>query len=60
MARLFIDCRRAHRLLSHRRDAPLRWLDRLRLRIHLSVCDWCTIVARNLDFLSRAVRRLDR
>jgi len=59
MARLFISCREAHWLLSRQRDAPLRWTERLALRLHLRVCDWCRIVQRNFTFLSQAARRLD-
>lgn len=60
MARLFINCRQAHWLLSRERDAPLRWSERLALGLHLRVCDWCSIVRRNFAFLSQAARRLDR
>ena len=59
MARLIINCREAHWLLSRQRDIPLRWTERLALRIHLRFCDWCSIVQRNFAFLSRAARRLD-
>lgn len=59
MARLFINCRQAHWLLSRQRDAKLRWYERAALRLHLRACDWCRIVERNFAFLSRAVRHLD-
>ena len=55
-----IDCRQAHWLLSRRRDARLPWPDRWRLRLHLSICDWCSRVARHFEFLSRAARGLGR
>lgn len=59
MAKLIINCRQAHWLLSRQRDAPLRWSEALALRMHLRVCDWCKIVERNFAFLSRAARGLD-
>ncbi len=59
MASLFIHCREAHALLSRQRDAPLSWGERLALRLHLSACDACVIVGRQLAFLARAARRLD-
>lgn len=59
MARVIIDCREAHRLLSLQRDTRLRPWQRLALWLHLRVCDWCSIVERNIAFLSRAARRLD-
>jgi hypothetical protein len=55
-----IDCRQAHWLLSRRRDDPLPAGDRLRLWLHLAICDWCSRVARHFDFLSRALKGLDR
>ncbi|SPE20037.1 conserved hypothetical protein [Burkholderiales bacterium] len=60
MAKLFINCRQAHWLLSQQCDTRLRWYERLALRIHLRACDWCSIVARNFAYLSRAARHLDR
>jgi hypothetical protein len=58
MARVFINCREAHALLSGRCDGVLGWRQRLLLRVHLAGCDACSIVGRNLFQLSRAVRRL--
>jgi hypothetical protein len=55
-----ISCRRAQVLLSERQDHALPVLDRLRLRMHLTVCDWCSRVAAQFRFLSDAVRRMDR
>jgi hypothetical protein len=59
MARIRIDCRQAHWLLSQRRDGPLRLSERLALWVHLRYCDVCTTVARQFRLLSEAVRRLD-
>jgi hypothetical protein len=55
-----INCRQAHVLLSKRQDGVLPMLDRYRLRLHLSICDWCSRVSKQFRFLSDAVRRLDR
>jgi len=55
-----ITCRQAHALLSRRADGALPLMDRLRLRLHLTVCDWCTRVSRQFQFISDAVRRLGR
>lgn len=43
------SCRRVAELLSQRMDEPLGWLDRLRLRVHLSMCDNCRHVAQQLE-----------
>ncbi len=55
---LKITCRQAHVLLSEREDRALGLLEVVRLRLHLAVCDMCTLVARQFRFLSEAVRRI--
>ncbi len=58
--RFLITCRQAQVLLSERQDRRLPLPDRLRLRLHLTVCDWCSRIGQHFRFLSRAVRRLGR
>jgi len=53
-----IPCKHAHRLLSERIDRPLNPFERLRLRLHLAVCDACSRFDRQLDLLGAAIRRL--
>lgn len=53
-----ITCRQAHVLLSEQLDRGLRPMERLRLRLHLTVCDMCSRVARQFRFLSDVVRRI--
>ena len=55
-----ISCRQAQVLLSERQDRALGRLERWRLQLHLTLCDWCSRIARHFRFLSEAVRRLDR
>jgi len=55
-----ISCRQAHVLLSQRQDEVLPVLDRMRLRLHLTACNWCSRIARQFRFLTTAMRRLDR
>ena len=55
---LLIPCRHAHELLSERMDRPLAAGDRLRLWLHLRICDMCARVGRQMDFMRRAMRRL--
>ncbi|MEO6032069.1 MAG: zf-HC2 domain-containing protein [Burkholderiaceae bacterium] len=45
------SCRRAAELLSQGLDEPLGLLDRLRLRMHLSMCNNCRRVDEQLDNL---------
>ena len=55
---LLIPCRHAHELLSERMDRPLPTGDRLRLWLHLRICDMCARIERQMDFMRRAMRRL--
>lgn len=53
-----IDCKEASRLISQAADRPLPLWQRLRLRLHLAVCDACANFNRQVRFLRRAVQRL--
>ena len=55
---LKITCRQAHVLLSERLDRALGPLEVVRLRLHLAICDMCSLIARQFRFLSDAVRRI--
>ena len=52
-----ISCQQASRLLSQRQDMPLPLGQRLKLRVHLSVCDACRNVSRQFDTLRLALTR---
>ena len=54
---LRISCQQASRLLSQRQDLPLPWRQRLKLRLHLLVCNACHNVARQFEALRLAMRR---
>jgi predicted anti-sigma-YlaC factor YlaD len=45
---LMYSCRRVAELLSQNLDEPLGPIDRLRLRLHLSMCSNCSNVERQL------------
>jgi hypothetical protein len=55
---LLIPCRHAHELLSERMDEPLGPGDRVRLWLHLRICDMCARVEQQMDFMRKAMRRL--
>ncbi|MBN8884744.1 MAG: zf-HC2 domain-containing protein [Rudaea sp.] len=55
---LRITCQQASRLLSQRMEAPLGAGMRLRLRLHLFVCDACTRVARQFAAIRLAMQTL--
>jgi len=52
-----ISCKEASRLLSESEDRPLGWLERLRLRAHLALCDMCTRFAAHLRMMREAMQR---
>jgi hypothetical protein len=53
-----INCRQAHVLLSERMDRQLGVGEVLRLRAHLLICEMCSRVGKQMDFMRQAVRRL--
>jgi hypothetical protein len=50
-----LRCKEASRLLSEAQDRQLDLGERLKLRLHLGLCDACTHFSRQLDFLRRAL-----
>jgi hypothetical protein len=52
-----ISCQEASRLISLRQDRPLLFWERVKLRLHLVLCDVCTRFARQLDFMREAMHR---
>ena len=53
-----ITCKEASRLLSDGQEQALGFGERLKLRIHLAICDACTNFSRQLALLRRAVQAL--
>jgi predicted anti-sigma-YlaC factor YlaD len=53
-----LNCRQVSDLLSDRLDRDLRPMERLGLRIHLSMCKGCARVEQQLEFLRKAVSGL--
>ena len=54
---LKLSCKDASALLSQAQERPLGPYERLKLRLHLSVCDGCSNFLRQLDFMRAALRR---
>lgn len=54
----WLSCREASRLVSLGLDRQLGFGERVRLRVHLAICDGCTNFRRQMDFLRRAVAHL--
>jgi anti-sigma factor RsiW len=55
-----IDCKQASRLLSAELDGRLSITQRAALRLHLTLCDACTNVKAQFEFLRRALRTYGR
>ena len=55
---MMLSCKEVTRLVSQGLDRRLGLWDRLRLRVHLLICDACTAFSRQMEFLRRAVQRL--
>lgn len=50
------SCRQASRLITVRQDRPLSVLERVSLRVHLTLCASCRRFARQIIFLDRTLR----
>lgn len=50
-------CKRASELMSQQQDRTLGTLERLRLRLHLLICERCRRVGQHLGLLRAAIRR---
>jgi hypothetical protein len=51
----FLSCRQASRLITARLDRPLNPIERVCLRLHLSICSACPLVIRQLDLIRDAM-----
>jgi hypothetical protein len=49
-------CREVHRLVSEGMDRQLSLVERIRMRLHLMVCDACTRFNGQMDLLRKAMR----
>jgi hypothetical protein len=56
---IFPSCKEVSHLVSQGLDRELGLGERLRLRAHLAICNGCTNFKRQLEFLRRAVRKLE-
>ena len=54
-----LNCKQVTRLVSRGLDRRLGFADRVRLRIHLAICDGCSIFSKQAAFLRKAVRNLE-
>ena len=55
---MMLNCKQVSRLVSQGLDRRLGFGERLRLRIHLAICDGCSNFDNQMAFLRKAVARL--
>jgi predicted anti-sigma-YlaC factor YlaD len=55
-----LDCKQVSRLISDGQDKQMPPFDRARLRLHLVICEACRNVDEQMQFLRRAMRRIDK
>jgi predicted anti-sigma-YlaC factor YlaD len=55
---MMLSCKEVSRLVSQGLDRELGFAARVRLRVHLGICDGCTNFKQQMDFLRRAMARL--
>ena len=53
-----LTCKEATHLVSEGLDRDLGLLERVKLRLHLLICDGCTNFSRQMAFLRKAIRKL--
>lgn len=55
---MMLKCKEASRLVSQGLDRQLGIGERLRLRVHLAICDGCSNFSKQMAFLRKAMKRL--
>jgi len=53
-----LSCKEVSQLVSQGLDRRLGLVERVRLRIHLAICDGCTNFSKQMLFLRKALSRL--
>jgi hypothetical protein len=53
-----LTCKEVSVLASQQHERPLTLWERFTLKIHLSVCNGCRRMVKQIEFIRRAVRRL--
>ena len=55
---IFPSCKEVSHLVSQGLDRRLGFGERVRLRVHLAICDGCANFKRQMEFLRKAMLRL--
>jgi predicted anti-sigma-YlaC factor YlaD len=55
---MMLSCKQVTRLVSQGLDRDLGFAERVKLRVHLSICDGCTNFRDQMAFLRKAMAQL--
>jgi predicted anti-sigma-YlaC factor YlaD len=55
---MMLSCKQVARLVSQGLDRELGFTERVRLRVHLAICDGCTNFSKQMAFMREAMARL--
>ena len=55
---MMLSSKEVSRLVWQGLDRRLGWFERLRLRLHLAICDGCTNFTEQMAFLRKAIAKL--
>jgi predicted anti-sigma-YlaC factor YlaD len=55
---MMLSCKQAAHLVSQGLDRELGFTERVRLRVHLAICDGCTNFSKQVAFVRKAMARL--
>jgi hypothetical protein len=56
--KLLLNCKEASKIISQSLDDPLSWPDRMKLKLHLFICNACTRFNQQLRLIKNAVLRI--
>jgi hypothetical protein len=51
-----MNCKQATQMMSRELDRPLRWNERLALRLHVMMCNGCSNFRKQMAFIRKACR----
>ena len=55
---MMLTCKQVSRIVSQGLDRELGFTERVRLRVHLAICDGCTNFSKQMAFLREAMAKL--
>ena len=55
---MILSCKEATQLVSQGLDRKLGFWERVRLRVHLAICDGCTNFSKQVALMREAMKRL--